>query len=87
MKNQRVTVLFYTNSSTAVQEEIHYTNKVLTEKEFKKWYNHIFKKVFNTKINLADVFAVYEDENGNTCELAQHWGMEEMKNNPVYPFV
>lgn len=85
MKNQRVIVLFYSDSNRSMLQEVHYSGRALSEKDFKRFYNHICKKV-QSVLDVADVFACYDDESGEIHELAQWWGNEEMTHNPVYPF-
>lgn len=88
MENQRIAVVYYTDNGYSMQDEVHYTDRALSEKDFKKWYNHIFKtSIHKFNAGVADVFALYEDEVGDTCELAQYWGIQEMKHNPMIPMV
>lgn len=87
MKNQRIVVAIYTEDRRSMRDEVHYTNRVLSEKDFKKWYNHIFREVMrDANVDLVDVFAMYEDQVGDTCELANYWGYQTMKFDPAIPF-
>ena len=84
MRNQRIVVLFYDPDDRSVMyEEVHYANRELSEKDFKKWYNHIFSEecwVYGKAV--VDAFAMYEDAVGDTCELANFWGIEWEKHTP-----
>ena len=87
MMNQRIAVLVYNKDHSEMLEKVFYSSRVLTERDFKKWYNHIYRRFVNKgTADVADVFAEYEDEVGDTCELAQYWGNEEMRHNPHIPF-
>ena len=88
MRNARLAIVSY-EEGHMVEREI-FANREISEKAFKKWYNHVFreevrrsdKHCFN---GLADIFAVYDDESGDWHELANYWGIQEMKHNPHCP--
>lgn len=60
-----------------------YAGRDLTERDFKKWYNHVWER--NKFNSYLIILAHYEDEDG-LHELANYWGMQEMQNDPHIPF-
>lgn len=81
MKNQRL-VIYDDGCFGYVGSRTLYAPCELSERDFKKWYNHVLKNV-----SFADtVLAEYDDEDGSTCELANYWGCEEMAHDPSIPF-
>ena len=57
----------------------------LTEREFKKWYNHVTKNM----PDFISAMAEYSDEDGDEHEITQHWFIHEMNmwhNANSFPF-
>lgn len=81
MKNQRIAIVYYNEDRSGMNDEVHYADREISEKDFKKWYNHLFKEFYRNRKNadIADMFALYEDHIGETCELANFWGIEYMQ--------
>lgn len=46
----------------------------LSEKDFRKWYNHYIKRV----PEYIDVAAIYTDDDGDELDISQYWFMHEV---------
>ena len=56
----------------------------LTERDFKKWFNHVYKRLLPPDT----AYAYSDDEEYEGCqhEWSQWWGIQEMQNDPNIPF-
>lgn len=81
MKNQRL-VIYDDGCFGYVGSRTLYAPCELSERDFKKWYNHVSKNVSLTDTVLAE----YDDEDGSTCEIGCYWMNDELQNNPAVPF-
>ena len=77
LKNPRIVFLddMYGFTSKFVKE----SKRDLTERDFKKWYNRIYKK--NKYIEGLTILAEYEDEDG-IHDISSYWACVEMDKNP-----
>jgi len=61
-----------------------YADRDLTEKDFKKWFNHVWKHLAPND----NAYAISDDEDGDGYhEWSQWWAIQEMQNDPAIPFV
>ena len=88
MKNARIAVVMYNYDRSEMFDVVHYAERNdMTEKDMKKWYNHICKEVINkSNADVADVFALYEDNVNETVHISEWWAYNEMKHDPMCPF-
>ena len=83
LKNPRLVFVDTSYPITAYSERP--ANRDLTERDFKKWYNNVSRRMIRQGDYYTDLLAVYDDEDGEH-ELANYWGNVEMSKNPRFPF-
>ena len=60
-----------------------YANRDLTEKDFKKWWKNVLKRVSM----YADVYAYCEENHDeNRHEYAMYWFNQTLEHDPTIPF-
>ena len=89
MLNPRIVAVMYAEDGS-MYDEVHSLNcdYDLSERDMKRWFNHICKELPKNKKHqffVADVFALYTDAVGDTHDLSDLWMLNEQSHNPYEP--